>query len=313
MTWQLHSQVNLNDCLPSARRGASARRARAQRQFTLEVLETRQLLTVSVTETLSASANPAVVGQNVVFTAVVSPSDAGTPTGTVLFQFDTGVPTPVALTDVGGQQEATISTSSLPQGSNLIGATYGGDANYSGNSATMSEQINGATTTSISSSENPATEGNSVTYTAIVATTDAGTPSGNVVFTIDGTPQAPVALADVGGQEEATLNVAAITRGTHPVSATYNGDANFAGSTSSTLVEQVNGATTTTLGSLPNPSTFGSTVTFTAIVVPVTTGTPTGNVVFTVDGTPQAPVALTDVAGQQEATFTTSALAVGSH
>ncbi len=64
--------------------------------------------------------------------------------------------------------------------------------------------------------------------------------------------------------------------------------------------------TTTALASSLNPSTAGQSVTFTATV---TSGTPTGTVTFTVDGTAQAPVTLS--AGQ--AVFSTSGLSVGSH
>jgi hypothetical protein len=60
-----------------------------------------------------------------------------------------------------------------------------------------------------------------------------------------------------------------------------------------------------------NPSVFGDTVTFTAVVIPVTpgTGTPTGSVKFE-DGT---TVLYTATLSGGTATFTTSKLAVGSH
>ncbi|MDR3663708.1 MAG: Ig-like domain-containing protein, partial [Mycobacterium sp.] len=161
---------------------------------------------------------------------------------------------------------------------------------------------------------NPSAFGSTVTFTAIVAPATTGTPTGNVVFTVDGTPQAPVALTDVAGQQEATFVTSALAAGSHAVTAAYSGDGSFTASVSDPATEVVTQATsTTTVTSSANPGPVGSSITFTAIVAPATTGTPTGNVVFTVDGTPQAPVALTDVGGQEEATFTTSSLALGDH
>ena len=64
--------------------------------------------------------------------------------------------------------------------------------------------------------------------------------------------------------------------------------------------------TTTTVSSSQNPSIFGNPVTFTATVSP---NTATGTVTFNIDGTPQAPVAVSS--GQ--ATFSTSSLSVGNH
>ena len=77
-------------------------------------------------------------------------------------------------------------------------------------------------------------------------------------------------------------------------------------SVSPTLVVGQLTSTTTTLTSVPNPSTFGQNVTFTATVA-ATTGIPTGTVQFSIDGANVgAPVAL-DAAGV--ATYSTSTLA----
>ena len=166
------------------------------------------------------------------------------------------------------------------------------------------------TTTTLVSSANPSAPGAVVSFTATVAPVPpaTGSPTGTVTFTVDGVPQAPVAL--VGGQ--ATLSTSALAEGSHTVSAHYNGSASFAPSTSPTLTQTVAAAaTTTTLVSSANPSAPGAVVSFTATVAPVppATGSPTGTVTFTVDGVPQAPVAL--VGGQ--ATLTTSLLGGGSH
>ena len=131
------------------------------------------------------------------------------------------------------------------------------------------------------------------------------------MFTIDGTAQPEVAL---NGSGQATLTTSSLTAGTHTVTAAYGGDQNFGASTSPALTQVVSGSgrtTVTTIQSSLNPSQLGDAVTFTAAVAPTSgTGTPTGNVVFTIDGVAQPAVALsaTGAAG-----LTLSSLSGGTH
>ena len=82
-----------------------------------------------------------------------------------------------------------------------------------------------------------------VTFTAVVtAPSYQGTPTGTVTFTIDGRAQTPVALAVVGGQDEAQFTALSLLAGSHTVVATYSGDSNVSGSTGSLLTETVNQA-----------------------------------------------------------------------
>lgn len=164
------------------------------------------------------------------------------------------------------------------------------------------------TTTTLASSLNPSQFGDSVTFTATVAAASgSGTPTGNVVFTIDGAAQPAIAL-DANGR--ATLAISSLSVGNHTVQATYSGSSSYTGSSSSPLGQVINPATITLASSL-NPSQFGDPVTFTATVAATGgSGTPTGNVVFTIDGAAQPAMAL-DASGR--ATLTTSTLSVGSH
>ena len=84
----------------------------------------------------------------------------------------------------------------------------------------------------LATSANPALSGASVTFTMTVSAVSpaTGTPTGNVQFTIDGSDVgSPVALS--GGV--ATCATAALSHGTHTVSATYAGSGNFTGSSAS--------------------------------------------------------------------------------
>jgi hypothetical protein len=275
--------------------------------------------------TLSSSLNPSTVGQQVTFTAVVTaPGFQGTPTGQVTFTIDGHGQSPVTLAVVGGKDEAQFVTSTLSAGSHSVTAVYSGDSNVASSIGSLPTQtVNApnlhATTTTLTSSLNPSTLGQQVTFTAVVTAPGfQGTPTGNVTFSIDGQAQTPVALAVVGGKDEAQFVTSTLTAGSHSVTAVYSGDLNVAPSTGSLPTQTVNApnlhATTTTLTSSLNPSTIGSQVTFTAIVSPgAFSGTPTGTVTFSIDGTPETPVPLQLVKGSEQAAFSTATLTAGPH
>jgi hypothetical protein len=266
---------------------------------------TQAVNTAATTTTLASSVNPSSAGQAVTFTATVASSFTGTPTGTVVFTIDGTASAPVAL---NGAAQAAFTTSSLTAGNHVVTAAYGGDAAHAAStSAPLSQGVDTvATTTSLLSTPNPSRVGEAVTITATVASA-SGTPAGRLTFTVDGAPT-PMALDGAGS---ATLSTSWLTAGNHVVSATYGGNATYAPSSSAPLTQAVNkSATTTTLASSVNPSGAGQAVTFTATVASSFTGTPTGNVVFTIDGTASAPVA---VNGAAQATFTTASLAPGNH
>src|SRR5207302_4755366 len=70
-------------------------------------------------------------------------------------------------------------------------------------------------------------------------------------------------------------------------------------------------ATTTSLASSQSPSIYGQSVTFTAIVSSLASGTPTGSVDF-IDTTANADLGIVNLSGGA-AMLSTSALAVGTH
>ncbi len=133
------------------------------------------------------------------------------------------------------------------------------------------------TTTTITSSSNPSTFGQSVTFSATVTPKASGMPTGTVTFREGSTILGTSPLN--GGT--AQFSTAALSVGHHCIRAAYSGDTSFAASTSPALHQLVHRATTTTmLVSSVNPSTGELSVTFTATVVPQYSGTPTGTVTF---------------------------------
>ncbi|AXC11232.1 hypothetical protein ACPOL_1894 [Acidisarcina polymorpha] len=112
-----------------------------------------------------------------------------------------------------------------------------------------------------------------------------------------------------GGVAKLTLSNFSV--GTTHVEATYGGSSEFLTSTSSQEAQIVNKAsTTTTLTSSKDPSTHGSSVTFTANVHAASGATPTGSVTYK-DGS--TTLGSGTVNGSGKATFSTIALASGTH
>jgi hypothetical protein len=104
-----------------------------------------------------------------------------------------------------------------------------------------------ATVTGITAAPNPATYGDDVTLTATVAGApgSVGAPTGTVTFRDGSTVLGSADLATVAGSRQATLTVSGLHGGDHALTATYSGDANFAGSTSVAYGEHVDQAPTT--------------------------------------------------------------------
>jgi hypothetical protein len=254
--------------------------------------------------TLTSSVNPSVFGQQVTFSVSISPTVPQPATGTVDF-LDGAV---VIGSGVLSGGSASFSTAALGVGAHSITASYAGDTFYqAGTSAAISQNVDqSSTTTTLISSSNPSVVNTAVTFTASVAAVapGAGTPSGSVVFTVDGVAQAPVTLS----AGSATFATTFTTVTTHTVVAAYSGDTNFSGSTSATLNQVVNltGATLALTSSL-NPSTFGAQVTLTATV---TGNGPTGTVTFSENGSPLSPAVALNAG---VATFNIAGLTVGTH
>ena len=253
---------------------------------------------ISTSTALASSANPSTSGQAVTFTATVS--DAAS-TGTV--QFSDGA-TPLGTVALSGGT-ASFSTAALSVGSHNITAAYGGDSTHAGStSSVLTETVSPiGTTTSLTSSRNPSTFGQVVTFTATVS--PAGS-TGNVQFFDGGSS---LGSATVSGGT-ASLSTSALAVGSHNITATYSGDSTHATSTSAVLTQTVSPSftTTTALTSLPNPSTYGQSVAFTAVVSSLG-GTPTGTVTFLDGATPLGSSAL----NASSATLSVSNLSAGTH
>ncbi|WP_262706005.1 MULTISPECIES: Ig-like domain-containing protein [Streptomyces] len=173
---------------------------------------------------VTVSPNPATFGQSVTLTATVIPLGIGTPTGDVTFVV-TGGPT-LTGTLSGGTTSVTVSNLSV--GAHAVLGNYNGDANFAPSTgANAIVVVQSATTTSVSSSPDPSTQGQSVTFTANVTpiAPGAGVPTGTVTFIVGGIGGGAFVQPLSGGVATLSLNTLGV--GTAPVVALYNGDTSF--------------------------------------------------------------------------------------
>ncbi len=205
------------------------------------------------------------------------------------------------------------SDSLILEGGNLYGTTYGGgtSSNCPGTGGCgVAFEVNPsavATTTVLTSSPNPSPYGQSMTFTAVVTSNLGAPPDGEIVTFKQGTTVlGTVALR--GGS--ATLTTSALPPGTAYIKSGYGGDINMASSTSNTVAQIVKkAATTTVLTSSPNPSPYGQSMTFTAVVTSNLGAPPDGEIITFKKGT---TVLGTEALSGGSASFTTSALPAGT-
>ncbi|HVV35819.1 MAG TPA: Ig-like domain-containing protein [Acidimicrobiales bacterium] len=181
---------------------------------------------------LSSSPNPSVFGQPVTITGTVSPSTAP---GSVLFS--DGASSLGSGTLSSGT--ASVTTSALSVGSHTLNGHYAGDDNYESSDASpITQVVNKADTTTVLTGPAHAVDfgGNAKLTVAVGAVAPgAGTPSGTVTLR-----EGPAVLGTSSLHSGAgAFTVANLLPGSHSMIATYSGDGNFNGSTSSPVVVSV--------------------------------------------------------------------------
>ena len=225
----------------------------------------------------------------------------------------TGISMPGGIT--GPAQEIAL---------NVLGASSGADLNNDGkpdllvgnvvmiNKSGATPPIPAPTTTVLAASPNPATVGQTVTLTATVTSTTAGTITGTVTFLDNGVS---IGTGSVGANGVAALQTATLTQGSHPITASYGGDANFAVSTSTpatsvTITAASKATTSTALTAAPTSGVSGTNITLTATVTSTTAGAITGTVTF-LDGA--TSIGTGSVGAGGVATLHTTTLSVAAH
>jgi hypothetical protein len=168
------------------------------------------------------------------FSATVAPATSGTPTGTVTVS--TGSTALCGFILVNGTGRCNLpSASRLSPGTYPLIATYTGDGTYSGStdtSQTLTVAKVPTTTDLMMSADTIAVGGEDaeVFTVRITPTVGSGTPTGNVTVKAGATAVCTVILAN---GSSCSLKPKQLVAGTYQMTATYNSDATFAGSTSS--------------------------------------------------------------------------------
>jgi large repetitive protein len=193
--------------------------------------------TASTTTTLATTATNVVNGQKITLTATVAAvaPGKGTPAGSIIFRDGTTELGSVTLNNGRATKQVTLALGSHSLVAEYVPATD----SFSASSGTASVSVSPASTSvTLTTSGTPSIYGRNVTFTATVKVSapGVGTPTGTVIFRDGETVLAEVAL--VNGK--AIYATTALASGTHPITATYSGDAGNTGSLSSTLTQQVN-------------------------------------------------------------------------
>ncbi|HWE69028.1 MAG TPA: Ig-like domain-containing protein, partial [Acidimicrobiales bacterium] len=241
------------------------------------------------TTTLVSSNNPSGIGETVTYTATVARSVINTagpsgadgipaPIGTVAFSDGGGfipgcIAQPLSAT-IPDTATCTFTYSSTRGSPHPIVADYSGDPTYApSESAVLSQVVSGGgsgvtvpTSITLTSSPNPSTGGEVVTYTATVSfpPSGIGSPTGTVTFFDNGIPIPGCINLPIGGSPPYTVSCSAnygpsssirtahlTSKTTHLITASYSGNAVFGKSTSPALSQTV-------LGSSGQPTGFGT-------------------------------------------------------
>ena len=274
------------------------------------------VLTPTTTTLTDNGPNPSTASQTVGFTVTVS-GNGGIPNGEAVTLKDAsnGNATVGTGTLSGGTATVTVAAGALSVGTHNVFAVYGGDVNFAASqSSTAAQTVNlsSTATTITSNAPNSATTTQAINFGIGVT---GGVPDGETVTLKDASNgNATVGTGTLsGGTATVTVAAGALSVGTHNIFAAYSGDANFAGSQSSTVSQTVTLSPTTTslADNGPNPSTFGQAVSFTATV---SGGTAIdGETIFIEDASNANAVVASPTLSAGTVTFTISNLSVGSH
>jgi hypothetical protein len=189
---------------------------------------TVEITTWPTTTTVTSSPDPSNYGQDVTFTVAPTSEIEDPQTGKVTI-FNGTIPFGTAT--LNGNGVAAFTVKNLAVGTNPITAEYLGDSlSAKSTSAVLNQVVNPASTvTGITSSANPSSPGETVTFTAGVVSSTGAIPTGTVTFAAGGTTLGTVALTG----RIAKISTATLPAGSTTITATYNGATDFTGSSAS--------------------------------------------------------------------------------
>jgi hypothetical protein len=262
-----------------------------------------QINQANTVTTLSSNANNTAVGVPVLFTAMVTNTNASPITGSVLFKDGTNLLGSAAI--VRGASSLTVST--LLAGSHSITAVYSGDLNDTPSTSAALSQIvqQGATQTTVSSALSTVLAGKPATFNVLV-TSAYGVPGGQASVRDGSTVLGVVTLSGTG---TASFSTSSLAHGTHSITVAYLGNSNYTASISAAeqFVIQL-AQPTLTLNGPANPVDAGTMASFTASLTSPGVS-PTGTLLLLDSSTTVATAAISGAGSA----FSTAALSIGTH
>lgn len=211
----------------------------------------------------------------------------GCPTGSVSLADGTALTGSFPLNSLGYTEDQGVQ---LPGGSDSVQAQYSGDSSFNASSANGVFNITPAPTNSMLSAPSQVTVGSSAVGSVFLQSVSSGVaPTGSVSFYIDGVLSPIQGTIQPAGRCGSVVTWCAnsfggpslSTSGTHVVTATYNGDSNYAPSSTTPVNISAFYATNSTLSTSTVSPSAGSSVTLTALVDTNAKNLPlTGPVVF---------------------------------
>jgi MBG domain-containing protein/Big-like domain-containing protein/VCBS repeat protein/CARDB protein len=231
-------------------------------------------------------------------------------------------PSPLVLnysyTGIDGTSYPSSTTAPTNPGTYSVVATVF-DPNYIGQgSGTLTiNQLSPALNFALNSGAPATTPYGTTVYFALGMASTPLCPTGNVQFYVDGAASgSPVTLSGTSCTTPVPFQTATLTNGTHSIYAIYSGDTYYQGGTSGTVSYTVTPDTTTvTLATSGTSVNVGQAATFTATVTPAppASAAPAGTVQFFDGSNNLIGTSTLSATLPYTASYSTSALAAGSH
>lgn len=169
----------------------------------------------------------ALPGQPVTITASVSGMDPGGPIPTGSVSFTCGGVSLGSAPLVNGQ--ASFTTSSLPEGTDVITAAYNGDSTYSTATGSMTVTVNRSSVIVMTNIPGSVEAGQTFTLAATVMAGGNPIPTGTVTFTLIDAygNETQLGAETVNGSGYTSITASVATPGSYHVRVTYSGDADY--------------------------------------------------------------------------------------
>jgi hypothetical protein len=280
-------------------------------KITSSTVESVTVTGLTPTVTVTASPSTITTGGSLTVTVTVTGSGA-TPTGTISLSGPFSGSPLVATLTASGTYTYNLPAGTLGAGTDVLTASYSGDATYASGSGTATVTVNKLTPSlTVIPSVSSIVSNLGLTVTGVLTGTGATSPTGTVTLTGGGYTSPATAIS--AGSYSITIPAGSLAVGTDTLTVNYSGDSVYTtGSNMATVTVTQFVKLTPTLAVTPASTSLdtGSSLGVTGSVTG-TGGTPTGNVVLSSGGYTSGNLALSGT-GTYSATIPAGSLSAGT-